>query len=316
MKIDEEKNSGIIPVEAIQERDTDLLILEEITCNTNFTDWLLAKTIGYRNKYSMIGSWHSLTEVGLGESDLAFKIDTGKKTILFLIENKVFADFQPDQASRYKSRGKLKIENKECDEFYTMLFAPKRYIAKNHDFDFYLEYEEVRDWFKVQHDLGQRAIYKAGILEIAIERLRRGYTPIINDSVTEFRWMYFHYSSTNFPHLKMNEPKKALPKYTGFIRFKPPDMGLQKGEFIIHKQRGDVDLQLRRYGNNLDKVKLDHQKSLSSKMIIVRTNKSVSIRIKVPKIDIEGDFNNQRHNISIALEAVNTLYEWGKNNLQ
>ena len=311
----EKKISDIIPVEAVQERDTDLLILEEIKCNRNFTDWLLAKTIGLPDNYELIGAWHSLTQVGLGESDLAFKLWTGERTLLFFIENKVDADFQPNQADRYRLRGNQKRDNGECHEFYTILFAPKRYITRNKDFDFYLEYEEVRDWFSNQVDLGQRGIYKADILEIAIEKLRRGYTPIINGAVTDFRWAYFNYSNKYFPQLKMNEPKKELPKKTGFIRFKPTDMGLQKGEFIIHKKRGDVDLQLRRLDSNLDSIKNKYQGTINDEMKIVQTNKSVSIRIRVPQIDIEGVFNDQLDNIDIALKKVETLYEWGKRNL-
>ena len=138
MTTDKEKISDIIPVEAVQERDTDLLILEEIKCNRNFTEWLTTKTIGLQNTFELIGAWHSLTQVGLGESDLAFVIRTEEKVILFFIENKVDADFQPDQSNRYRLRGNQKKDNKECDEFHTILFAPKRYITQNKDFDFYL----------------------------------------------------------------------------------------------------------------------------------------------------------------------------------
>ncbi|MGE0770695.1 MAG: hypothetical protein AB7K37_03205 [Cyclobacteriaceae bacterium] len=311
----ERKIRDLIPVEAVQERDTDLLILEEIKCNRNFTDWLLEKTIGLPDNYDLIGAWHSLTQVGLGESDLAFKLRTGERTLLFFIENKVDADFQPNQADRYRLRGNQEKDNGECDEFHTILFAPKRYITKNKDFDFYLEYEEVRDWFLKQTDLGHRAIYKADILEIAIEKLRRGYTPIINGAVTDFRWAYFNYSNKYFPHLRMTEPKKELPKRTGFIRFKPTDMGLIKNEFIIHKQRGDVDLQLRRHIGNVDELINKYQQKLTGDMEIVQTGKSTSIRIRVPKIDIEGNFNDQLENINIALRKVEAIYEWGKRNL-
>ena len=107
-QIEQKKSSGIIPVEAVQERDTDLLILEEIKCNSSFTNWLLKKTIGLITKYELIGAWHSLTQVGLGESDLAFIIQTAKRTILFFIENKVDSDFQPNQATRYRIRGNEK----------------------------------------------------------------------------------------------------------------------------------------------------------------------------------------------------------------
>lgn len=305
----------IIPVEAVQERDTDLLILEEIKCNKNFTDWLITRTIGPQENYELVGAWHSLTQVGLGESDLAFIIKTGGLLTLFFIENKVDADFQPDQANRYRLRGNQKKDNKECDNFHTVLFAPKRYKTKNKDFDFYLEYEEVRDWFLKQSDLGQRAKYKAEILEIAIEKLRRGYTPIINEAVTNFRWAYYDYTEKYFPHLKMNRPNPEMPKKTGFIRFKPTDMRLRKRDFIVHKKWGGIDLQLAGKGDQVDELKEKYKLVLTEEMEIVKTMKSASIRIRVPKIDIEGDFNNQLENIDIALKKIEVLYEWGKKNL-
>jgi hypothetical protein len=308
--------SNLIPVEAVQERDTDLLILEEINCNRNFTDWLLEKTIGHKIKYDLIGAWHSLTQVSLGESDLAFIVRKERKMILFLIENKVGADFRPDQATRYKERGKQKKDNGECDEFYTILFAPKQYIKINSDFDFYLEYEEVKNWFLQQTNLGNRAIYKATILEIAIEKLRRGYTPIINKAATDFRWAYYNYAEKHFPHLKMKKPKIELPQKTGFIRFKPTDVALQNGDFIIHKVRGDVDLRLARHAENFGDLINKYQTTLTEEMEIVQTGKSVSLRIKVPNLVMQRNFNEQLEYIDIALKKVETLYEWGKKNLK
>ena len=110
----------------------------------------------------------------------------------------------------------------------------------------------------------------------------------------------------------MNEPRKELPKKTGFIRFKPTDMGLIKNEFIIHKQRGDVDLQLRRHTDSMDELINKYEQKLTDDMEIAQTGKSTAIRIRVPKIDIEGNFNDQLENIDIALKKVDTLYEWGK----
>jgi hypothetical protein len=311
----DKKISDLIPVEAVQERDTDLLILEEIKCNKNFTDWLLAKTIRLQGDYVLIGAWHSLTQVGLGESDLALKIRTEKKIILFFIENKVDAGFQTDQANRYRLRGNQRKDNRECHDFHTILFAPKRYITKNNDFDFYLEYEEVRNWFTKQTDLGLRANYKADILEIAIEKLRRGYAPIINEAVTDFRWAYYDYAEKYFPNLKMKRPKPGMPKRTGFIRFKPIDIRLEKRDFIIHKNRGAVDIQLSRKADSLDHLINKYQSALTEEMEIVRAGKSISIRIRVPKIDIEGNFKDQLENIEIAIKKVEALYEWGKRNL-
>jgi hypothetical protein len=308
--------SELIPFEAIQERDMDLLILEEIKCNKIFIHWLVIKILGKIDEYQFIGAWHSLTKSGLGETDIAFKINVGEKSILFFIENKINATFQPSQASRYKLRGNEYINDNECDLFYTILMAPKRYLENNVDFDYYIQYEEIRDWFKNKSEMGVRGEYKALMFEIAIEKLRRGYTPIINDAVTQFRWSYFEYTSLHYSHLNMIVPKKELPKKTGFIRFKPLNLNLQKREFIIHKQRGDIDLQLNRFGEDMDEYQKNFNEHLLTEMSIVKTAKSVSIRIKCPSINIEKGFNEQVAEIEETLTKINNLYNWAIGYLQ
>ena len=162
----------LIPVESIQERDIDLLLLEELKSNVDFTKWILNRTIGLQSEHIFtIGAWHSLSKPGLGETDIAFKVCIENKNILFLIENKITASFQPEQESRYRKRGKLRFENGECDAYYTILTAPKQYIDLNHDFDFFLEYEAIKEWFVHQSKLGERALYKAELLQIAKKRL-------------------------------------------------------------------------------------------------------------------------------------------------
>jgi len=311
--ISEKPQPSIIPVEAIRERDTDLLLLEELTCNRSFTDWFLKKTIGIKTNYVVEGAWHSLTHSGLGESDIVFRIRTKKERILFLIENKVDTCFMPDQANRYRKRGQHKMDSGECTSYYTVLFAPKSYIYRNEDFDHYLEYEELKNWYEKDSGLGERAKFKAEILSIAIERQRRGYTAIINKDTTKFKWDYYNYINNNYPYLKMLKPPNQMPRKVGFIRFKPSDIGLRKGECIIHKKRGDVDLQLQETKKS---IKIKYRKLLETGMEIVKTGKSYSIRIKTTPVDIEGDFEKQLPAIEEAIKKVIVIYNWAKKNLK
>jgi len=315
MKI-KKKLSDMIPVEAVQERDTDLLVLEELKCNRNFTDWFLTKTIGQVGNYDFIGAWHSLSQVGLGESDLAFKIKTETQEIIFLLENKIDTDFQPNQAVRYRQRGQKRIEDGECDKFHTILLAPKKYIILNDDFDFYIEYEEIREWFLQQDDLGDRAKYKADVLEIAIEKLRRGYSPIIDEGATGFWWNYYHYANEHYPHLKMRKPPAGIPKGSSFMIFEPTDIRLDKGDQIIHKGYGVVDLQLAGRGDQLDVLLDKYADRLTDEMEIVQAGKSTSIRIIVDKVDVTKDFNEQMEIIKTAFQKADMLYNWSKENLK
>ena len=308
--------SNITPVETVQERDTDLLVLEELKCNRNFTDWLLTKTIGPPGKYDFIGAWHSLSQVGLGESDLAFKIKTDTEQILFLLENKIDTGFQPKQASRYRQRGQKRKEGGECDTFYTVLFAPMKYIVRNDEFDFYIEYEEIREWFLQQTNLGDRGQYKADILEIAIEKLRRGYSSIVDEEATRFWWTYYHYANENYPHLKMRKPSAGIPKGSSFMIFEPTDIGLDKGDQIIHKGYGAVDLQFAGKGDQFPELAAKYADRLTDEMEIVQAGKSASIRIIAGKIDVTKDFNNQLEIIETAFQKADILYHWAKENLK
>ncbi len=308
--------NNLIPVEAIQERDIDLLILEELNSNPDFIDWILTKTIGLPETYTFIGAWHSLTQTGLGESDLAFKIHTGKRTVVFLIENKIDTGFQPDQAFRYRQRGQRGKENGEYDIFYTMLIAPKRYLSHNNEFDFYIEYEEMKDWFLAQADLGKRANYKAEVLKIAIEKLRRGYRPIIDDNATQFWWSYYYYAQKNYPHLNMRKPPKGIPKGSGFIVFLPADIGLRKGDMLIHKTVGRkgarVDLQFKGMGNRIEELKEKYGNLLTGDMKIEKANKAACIRLYVDTVNTAGNFDEQLNAVRKALEYANDLYYWAK----
>lgn len=306
--------SKVIPVEAVQERDIDLLILEELKCNSKFTGWILSETIDLRKNYEFIGAWHSLSQVGLGESDLAFKIKTKSELILFLIENKIDADFQPDQANRYRQRGQKRVDNGECEVFYTILIAPKNYITQNDDFDFYIEYEAIKDWFLTHSGLGKRATYKAEVLEIAIEKQRRGYTAIVDESATKFWWAYYGYANENYPHLKMKKPQAGLPKGSSFITFEPSGIGLGKRDVIIHKGYGVVDLQLFGKGDEISSLVEKFQGTLSGDMEIVKANKSASIRIEVVAIDVTKEFSKQKEIIANALGKADRLYHWAKKN--
>lgn len=308
-----DKQTEIISFKAIRERDTDMLLLEELKCNRSFSDWFLKKTLNRKMRYKFVEAWHSITHSGLGESDIVFKIRSNKETVLFLIENKLDTAFMPDQAKRYRKRGDDKLSSGECTSYYTVLFAPASYIHRNDDFDFYLEYEEVRDWFMSDNGMGDRGKFKADILKIAIERLRRGYTAIINKDTTKFKWDYYIYIERNYPFLKMKRPKEQMPKRTGFMRFQPDGLGLRKNEYLIHKKRGDVDLQL---SETKKGIKIKYRKLLLKGMEIVKTGKSYSIRLKTTPIDIEGDFEEQLPEIKEAIKKVIILYDWAKKNLK
>ena len=82
---------------------------------------------------------------------------------------------------------------------------------------------------------------------------------------------------------------------------------------IAHKSdRGYVDLTLYGKGSDFQIIESKFSNLFDSKMALVKTSKSTSIRIMVPKVDFEREFETQIDEVNIALKAVSDLFELSK----
>ena len=305
---------NLIPVEAVQERDIDLLLLEEIISNAEFRKWLI-ELFGLEEEKIFEGAWHSLTQGGLGESDLAiiYKSETNKH--LLLLENKINAGMQPDQAKRYKLRGENYKENGECNIFYTVLIAPEVYLDKVVEFDFKLSYEQISDWFSSQG--GLRFNYKSQILQIAIEKQRRGYRSIPDEDATNFWTDYYNYASINHANLNMVKPPAKVPKGSDFVVFNPINIGVKGTGSFMHKLKaGNIDFQINSAAAKFEEMQLKLKGELLPNMEIVKAKKTLLIRLKMKSIDNTGSFQEQINKIENAFILLNDLYGWVDKNIE
>lgn len=62
-------STSVLPIESIRERDVDLILLEEFSCNESFCEWFVQE-IGLPPVKEKIGVWRSISDFGLGETDL------------------------------------------------------------------------------------------------------------------------------------------------------------------------------------------------------------------------------------------------------
>jgi len=142
-------------VASIAERDIDLLLVEEFTVNAQFGKWFISHLAETSKDLPVmekgLGAWHSVTELGLGESDIVFLFEsTDSAEVALLIENKVHAVAQPERDKRYRERGKLGIETGKWNDFRTCLIAPARYLALHQmteEYDGFVSYEDLRAFF-------------------------------------------------------------------------------------------------------------------------------------------------------------------------
>jgi len=192
-------------LEAVTERDVDLLILEELSVGEEFRKRFSTLVFGETVYKAYIGAWHSVCSDNLGESDLLFifKAMNGLKTAI-LIENKIDAPPMSEQGERYRQRGEAGIKDRLWESFRTCIIAPEKYLESvKHSrlYDTNITYEEIYGYFRSKGDNDNRFAYKANVLLEGIEKNRRGYQPVENERVTTFVKQYFEYANKKYPEL-------------------------------------------------------------------------------------------------------------------
>jgi len=297
-------------VEAVTERDIDLLLLEEIHASGEFRAWLQQKVFTDGVERNLVDAWHSISDAALGESDLVVLWSDGSGNVAaLLLEDKIDAPAQPEQARRYSDRGTLGIQQGDWQSFKTAITAPERYLLRGGDserFDARISYEAIRDWFCTGEDQQPRARYKASLLQFAIDQSRRGYNPKIDERVTKFYQEYWECASREFPELSMKVP---TPKTTAsaWAGFHPKD--LRKNLWIWHKMDiGRVDLEIGGAAGSVDAIRARASQFLAADTEVVKAGKSAAIRVSVPVIDPLAPFSEQIDRVRQALRAAYRLY--------
>jgi hypothetical protein len=152
----------------VDERDVDLLLLEEFHVSDEFVAW-------FCSELSLSGAvpsaaWHSVSDTD-GESDLLLRVLREGRRLGVFIENKVSAPEQDWQSERYHLRAKRAVEQHKLDEYLTVICAPRAYLEalpKDSSYQHRVPYERIADWFGGQ--LGRRAAYRRLVMLEAIER--------------------------------------------------------------------------------------------------------------------------------------------------
>ena len=291
------------PLGWLRERDIDLLFCCELHFDGPLRRWLAerldASNVPFR------GAWVSHAELE-GESDLvvAWKDESG--VILALIENKIAAAFQPDQAGRYSKRAARWRSEPGIARVVTMLLAPEEYLSRPGagGFDLKLSYETVSD--VLQGALDPRSLFLEQALNAGIEAYRRGYVPEINDQVTAIWDACWQVAEQVAPKLRFRRPGEK-PGRSSLIYFREAD-GCERSRnaVVVYKaERGQADLQFKGISPSTLSKAVDGL--LQDGMNVVKAGQSSSIRISVPLVDFRADSSTQLDRIEHGLLACERL---------
>lgn len=155
----------------VQERDIDLLILEQLHLSPEFLSWL-AGAVGVPGA-RLEAARHSVV-TSRGETDVLVTLRSGEERVAVMIEDKIGAPMQPRQAERYHERGRDLCAGGEADRFVTVLCAPRAYLAGVPDGEGWqvrLPLESLADWFG--RDPSPASAWRRAILLAASGKLAR-----------------------------------------------------------------------------------------------------------------------------------------------
>ncbi len=294
-------NPSILPVEAIRERDIDLLLLEELNTDTDFCRWFINELSLPALSHS-IGAWRSISDFGLGETDIVFSYQSGDCKIMVLLENKLDTSFQDLQYDRYCQRAETYIKKGGCHQAYSILIAPEVYCENQNDFESWITYENIGEQLALKGT--KRGLFKRDLLKIGIEKLRRGYTPVNSEPVQKFWMEYWVYKEKHYPNLTMKKPG-IVPHNSDWPMLFDERL---PGMIFYHKLgQGNTDLTFRNFPDETRDTLEEH---LPPEAALVNHNRSFSVRIFSGKINRTADFYSQLEVVNQGLKHLTLLQEW------
>lgn len=293
-------------IERRYERDVDLLLAEEFAVNPLFAERFKTVTKFNGQTATVVDFWVSKCD-NLGESDLIviYQKEDGQRFAL-LVEDKVDAPLQPDQAARYRQRadrdGKLGLYS----DYEVILCAPRHYIESRSDlgeFDKLIPLEQVAQMLHVLGD--SRAVYRSAFLEtVGTKRVNAWLRE--DDALTNEFWdAAYKIAQHEFPVLEMKRPK--LTKDSKWITFRPRDFPTRPKHVYVSLKgdRGQIDLTFGNTTAYLFQPIIVHL--LDSDMSVHQTNASAAIRIESSGFMIQDGIADGMPKIRSAFEASSRL---------
>ncbi len=305
-----EKNNNTLMFECIQERDIDLLLMEEWCVNPEFALFFLQKILPSVSTVANRTAMHSITDDAYGESDIVLTFHLGEQRIAVLVEDKIDAIPQPDQAKRYRLRAEKMKSSGQYDEVLICIVAPSHYLENDTEqYPNRISYECLADFLANGTPRGE---YKANMLRLGISQERRHPKPVKNEIVTTF-WQDYHEAlKLMFPEAIMPYPK-LVPINSDWPMIRFP--GFPRGVRIVHKMaQGNLDLE-----TGLSEADLRNVLSFwnTEGILVAQTGKNYVLRIPVPELNRLEAFSAQRTKIAEVFAGIkifrNCLAEYGLN---
>ena len=291
-----------IRFETILERDMDMLLIRQFANNNDAFIRLFFNKINLKGDYSVMKVEHSVVTSD-GETDVQTILSVDGKKIAFLIEDKIDAVAQNEQAKRYEKRAEKAKINGEYDDYYIFIVAPQKYLNGNKEAANYpnsISYEDIKSSLSDKFDLA--------VIDFALDESKKGYVPIEDRNVTLFWDKMIDYVNERFPDTFSFYSKKGDIHGSGawWVTIRSG-----KGtKIVIKSDRGFVDLEIAGYSEKFQEFSKANQSLLDSKRLYLRmASKSLAIRKYIDCIDFTMDFDEQIPRVENAFIKAKELQE-------
>ncbi len=295
----------------VYERDLDILLAAHLTASEAFRALVMQHALGEAVPHTVLGCQVSAS-TDAGETDLLLvvRLNTGKgDRLALMLEEKIDAAFQPEQASRYRQRGEQGVLDGGWDAYCTCLVAPAAYIARvlqQDEWDGYLALEEIMAWARAVS--GPHELVLAQVCAQAVAKHADG-TSKISPEATAFWQAYCKAAKELLPELKITRMPPVVSRASPWPRFGV--VSLPIGVLLEHKpQQGRVDLTVER--QSAERLRMATYDKLPLGVLVAPAGQSAALRLAVPRVDHLRPFAEQEAEVLAAFAAVETLYALGR----
>ncbi|OAH43794.1 hypothetical protein AX777_18435 [Sphingobium yanoikuyae] len=327
------------------ERDIDLLLVEELYASPRFVNWMCARA-GVPQRIASATVLHSKRRTrSRREIDIFVDLRlAGDGRCALLIENKLDATEQPDQAESY--RDELARVASDYPGARMIIVCPEAYAgahrAFSDKFDAIVTYEDLVAYFDAttvasDGEAAARSRFRRDILDQAINKHRRGYTPIPNEQVGDFNARYVALLAATEPGIVPGKSmlKPANPDESTSMIFDhgaslaalPPE--LRPTRFAHELGRGQehranyVAVTFGGWGVALDALREVIERDLTALSVSVsakpatkvRPNPGLTVSSPTPAVDNQREFVQQAPLLTAGIRRAAELRDWLHSNL-
>jgi hypothetical protein len=235
-----------------------------------------------------------------------FYQSSGGNRFALLIEDKVDANLQPDQAKRYRLRAEKEQASGEYSDFEIILCAPKQYIDQRHDLDGFerkISFEQIADIIEQSHDT--RASYRATFLSSASQRPVNAWVREDDRETNQFWDAAYELAANEFPILEMKRLK--LTKGSTWITLRPRDFPTMPKYARVDLKGGHGNVDLTFADTTAHQFHAAIQNLLRPQMSVHQTGASAAIRVETPRFGVSEGFSEAAPKIKAAFEAASHL---------